>query len=237
MDLPDMQKRINGIVGLEDNFLHKGLREELVNYLASQGISERVQNAFREVPRHFFVEHSSERNAYKDMALPILFGQTISRPLTVARQTDLLEISAGEKILEIGTGSGFQTMILAALKAKVYSIERHRNLHLQAKQHKLNSKFLGSIFYFYGDGYQGLPAFQPFDKILVTAGATEIPSKLFAQLKPEGIMVIPIGEGENQVMLRIKREVNGEMSVKECGNFSFVPMLEGLPRLENEHYR
>lgn len=216
---------------LEDTFLHKGLREELIEYLQKQGISLRVAAAFREVPRHLFVESSLERKAYRDMALPILLGQTISRPLTVARQTELLEVKPGEKILEIGTGSGFQAMILAAMKANVYTVERHRNLYLKAKNHKLNNKFRNSIHYFHGDGYLGLKAYAPFDKILVTAGAIEIPQKVLAQLKPEGIMVIPVGDGEKQEMLKIQPLASGELKITNFGDFSFVPMLEGLPKL------
>lgn len=232
----NLDRKINSKYGqlnspeLEDSFLHKGLREELIEYLKRQNISTKILEAFREVPRHLFLESSLERKAYMDIALPILFDQTISRPLTVARQTELLEPKEGDKVLEIGTGSGFQAMILAALKTNVYTIERHRDLYLRAKNHKLNNKFRNSIHYFHGDGYLGLKAYQPFDKILVTAGASEIPKKLLSQLKYEGIMVIPVGEGDNQKMLKIKRLIDDKLEITNFGNFSFVPMLEGLPK-------
>jgi len=211
---------------MEDSFIHKGLRQKLVDEIARKGITcNRVLEAINKVPRHFFMDSSFTKFAYSDKAFPIEAGQTISQPYTVAFQTQLLDIKTGEKILEIGTGSGYQTAVLLELGAKVYTIERQRQLYLRAQM------VLGKMGYkphfFHGDGFAGKPTYGPFDKILVTAGAPEIPSELLKQLKVGGIMVIPIGDTQKQVMISIVRESEKEFDKIEHGNFLFVPMLKG----------
>lgn len=177
------------------------------------------------VPRHFFMDTSFVKYAYKDQAFPIGCGQTISQPYTVAYQTQLLEVKRHDKVLEVGTGSGYQTAVLLEMGAKVYTIERHRDLFIQAQS------FLPSIGYkanfFYGDGYEGQGSYGPFDKILVTAGASEIPQKLISQIKPGGIMVIPVGESNSQVMTRLVKTGQDEFEITEHGQFVFVPLLKG----------
>lgn len=177
------------------------------------------------VPRHFFMDTSFVKYAYKDQAFPIGCGQTISQPYTVAYQTQLLEVKRHDKVLEVGTGSGYQTAVLLEMGAKVYTIERHRDLFIQTQS------FLPSIGYkanfFYGDGYEGQASYGPFDKILVTAGASEIPQKLITQIKPGGIMVIPVGKSNSQVMTRLVKTVQDEIEITEHGQFVFVPLLKG----------
>ena len=213
---------------VEDNYRHKGLRQQMVNQLRADGITdERVLAAINEVPRHVFLDSSFVEYAYSDQPFSIGSGQTISQPSTVAAQTSLLSIGSGMKVLEIGTGSGYQACVLSAMGAKVFSIERQRNLYLRTKE------LLGQLHYrvktFLGDGYEGLPSYKPFDRIIITAGAPYIPPKLIDQLKPNGIMVIPMDRpsGEGQVMVRLTKLPDGTLSRAEFGDFKFVPMLTG----------
>ena len=211
----------------EDNYRHKGMRKQLVDLLRKKGISdERLLHAILHVPRHFFLDSAFDKVAYEDKAFPIAEGQTISQPYTVAYQTELLGVKPYEKILEIGTGSGYQSMILAEMSAQVYTIERQKKLFEEHRNFILRSKY-PNIKYFFGDGYEGLPTFAPFDKIIVTAAAPYIPPKLVDQLKPGGKMVIPVGEGSVQRMVRLTKEENGRTKEEVFDNFSFVPMVEG----------
>lgn len=208
---------------LEDNYKQRGLRNKLVKKLREKGISdENVLRAIGAVPRHFFFENALLEHAYQDKAFPIGEGQTISQPYTVAFQTEKLEIKPGDKVLEIGTGSGYQACILLEMGAKVYTIEYNRNLYENTRS------FLPSIgyspYFFYGDGSKGLPAKAPFDKILVTAGAPVVPTALTDQLNESGILVIPVGDRERQVMLRI-RKIEGKLTEEEFNYFAFVPLL------------
>lgn len=208
-----------------DNYRHKGLRKQLVQELLRKGITDQnVLRAIDKVPRHLFIDDAFIGFAYKDTAFQIGAGQTISQPYTVAFQTQLLQVKSGDKILEIGTGSGYQTCILLELGAKVFTIERQKALYDKTKA------FLPTLGYsprfFYGDGYKGLPVDAPFDKILVTCGAPYIPDALLAQLKPGGILVIPVGEGEVQIMTAVVRTADNQYDKSEFGTFSFVPMLE-----------
>lgn len=210
-----------------DSPRHKGLRKKLANGLKVKGIrNEGVLRAIGNVPRHLFMESSFVNFAYKDQAFPIGAGQTISQPYTVAFQTQLLEIKEGDKVLEIGTGSGYQAAVLVEIGAKVFTIERQKELY--NKVHK----FLPSIGYkpacFLGDGYKGLPDFAPFDKILVTAGAPAIPNDLKQQLKIGGKLVIPVGNKDHQEMYKIERVSETEFTSKKHGNFVFVPLLKGI---------
>lgn len=211
----------------EDTYRHKGLRRQLVDTLKQKGITdERILKAVGEVPRHFFLDSAFDKVAYEDRAFPIGESQTISQPYTVAYQSQLLEIKQYEKVLEIGTGSGYQAIILAEMGAKVFTIERQKKLFDQHKKFILRNKY-PNIKYFYGDGYEGLPTYGPFDKVIVTAAAPFVPPKLIEQLKAGGKMVIPLGEGSVQRMVRITKNENGSTSQETFDNFSFVPMLEG----------
>jgi len=206
-----------------DSYRHKGLRKQLVQLIRSKGIKdEAVLSAIEEIPRHWFMDSSFLEFAYQDKAFPIGSGQTISQPYTVAFQTELLQIKKNEKVLEVGTGSGYQASVLVKMGAKVFSIERQKNLFQKTKV------FLPSIGYrpklFFGDGYAGLPAFAPFDKIIITCGAPYIPEALIAQLKPGGIMVVPVGD-DVQTMTTLIKTSETEYVVKEHGSFRFVPML------------
>ena len=210
---------------MEDSYRHKGLRRKLIEELERRGISDPgVLEAFDKVPRHFFLDLAFTNQAYSNVAFQIGAGQTISHPYTVAFQSELLNVSKGAKVLEIGTGSGFQTSILSAMGAKVYSIERQKELYLKAKRiiHKLgyNPKL------FYGDGYKGQPSYAPYDRILVTCGAPFLPEELLNQLKIGGILVIPIGGGDSQIMTRYIKVSQEEITKDTYGDFSFVPMLE-----------
>lgn len=197
----------------------------MVAELREKGISdEEVLDAMYKVPRHFFLSSAFLEFAYQNKAFQIGAGQTISHPFTVAFQSQLLQLNRGDKVLEIGTGSGFQTSILCEMKAKVFSIERQKTLFDKTK--KLINRLGYSPKLFYGDGYKGKEAFAPYDKIIVTCGAPEVPTSLLDQLKVGGIMVIPVGDGESQVMMELKRISENEVLKKEHGNFSFVPMLE-----------
>ena len=209
---------------LTDTYLHQGLRAKLVKELASKGITDKnVLEAMGKLPRHFFFNTTFMKFAYEDKAFPIAAGQTISQPYTVAFQTQLLELKKGEKILEIGTGSGYQTSILIELGAKIFTVERQKELFDKTKS------LLSQIGYtpkmFYGDGYVGLEAFAPFDKILVTAGAPFIPEPLKKQLKIGGRLVIPVGQGEMQEMVLIERISELEFKQTQHGMFRFVPLL------------
>jgi protein-L-isoaspartate(D-aspartate) O-methyltransferase len=201
------------------------MRNQLAELLASKGIQDKkVLEAIRTIPRHLFMDSSFEDHAYQDKPFPIAADQTISQPYTVAFQTELLDLKAGQKVLEIGTGSGYQTAVLLQLKIKVFTIERQRELF---KKTNLFFKKLGyrPKKFIFGDGYKGLPEEAPFDRILVTAGAPEVPKKLLGQLKIGGKLVIPVGE-EDQEMLRITRKSDTEFAQEEFGTFRFVPLLE-----------
>jgi protein-L-isoaspartate(D-aspartate) O-methyltransferase len=208
-----------------DTYRHKGLRKKLVESIAEKGITDQqVLDAMHKVPRHLFMDNAFVNFAYQDKAFPIGASQTISQPYTVAFQSQLLEIKKGDKVLEIGTGSGYQACVLAEMGAKVFSIERHRSLHQSSKQ--LLEKLGYNIKLFFGDGYKGLPAYAPFDKIIITAAAPTIPTDLKEQLKKGGYLVIPLGEGDAQQMLRLTKITEKDFHQEQFGYFSFVPMLE-----------
>ena len=210
---------------LKDTYRHQGKRKLLIGELKQMGIkSASILEAFYQVPRHFFMDLALDDLAYTNAAFQIGSGQTISHPYTVAFQTELLELNSKMKVLEIGTGSGFQTCILCALGAKVYSIERHQELHLKADAMVKHFKFDARLRY--GDGFLGWPSYAPFDRIIVTCGAPEIPLELKKQLAVGGIMIIPVGEGVEQVMLKIVRLNEHEFTQQQFGTFKFVPMLE-----------
>lgn len=208
---------------IEDNYKQRGLRNKLVKKLREKGISnEGVLSAIGKVPRHAFFDDALLIHAYEDKAFPIGEGQTISQPYTVAFQTEKLNIKAGDKVLEIGTGSGYQAAILLELGAKVYTIEYNKKLYERTRD------FLPTLgykpFFFYGDGSKGIPAKAPYDKIIVTAGAPVVPAALTDQLNENGILIIPVGDRETQKMLRITK-VNGNLKQETFDNFAFVPLL------------
>jgi protein-L-isoaspartate(D-aspartate) O-methyltransferase len=210
---------------LKDTFKHKGRRRQLIEELATMGIHDtKILDAFNAIPRHFFLDLAFDEQAYTNMAFQIGSGQTISHPFTVAFQTQLLELEKSMKVLEIGTGSGFQTCILCQLGARVYSIERHQPLHVAARRILDFFRFNASLFF--GDGYKGNKVYAPYDRILVTCGAPDVPQELLAQLKVGGIMVIPVGEGAEQKMLKIQKTSETDIDITEFGTFKFVPMLE-----------
>ena len=207
-----------------DSFRHQGLRKQLIEHLGSKGITNlKVLNAINKIPRHLFMDNAFVNFSYQDKAFPIGAGQTISQPYTVAFQSQLLEIKPYEKVLEVGTGSGYQAAVLSLLDAEVFTIERQRELFLKTK------KFLPTLGYncmfVYGDGYKGMPNFAPFDKIIITCGAPFIPEDLVTQLKVGGRMVAPIGDGDIQVMHLIEKISETENRITTHGKFSFVPML------------
>lgn len=211
----------------EDTYLQKGLRKQLIKILREKGIKdERVLAAIEAIPRHFFLDPAFERQAYEDRAFPITANQTISQPYTVAYQTQLLDIQKFDKVLEIGTGSAYQACVLAELGASVYTIERQKALYDYVGQFFFIKNY-PKIKRFYGDGFLGLPTYAPFDKIIITAAAPFIPPKLVEQLKPGGIMVVPVGDDSGQKMMRITKDAQGNVKEEELGDFSFVPMLEG----------
>ena len=204
---------------------HKGLRNQLVKIIKAKGIkNKKVLDAISKVPRHLFMDSGFIDFAYKDQAFPIAANQTISQPYTVAFQTELLEIEEGDKVLEIGTGSGYQTAVLITLKAEVYSIERQKELYEKARKYLPKIGYVAKKLSF-GDGYKGWPAFAPFDKILVTAGAPEVPKALLSQLKIGGRLVIPVGD-DIQTMTVYIRKSEKEFEKHEYGEFRFVPMLK-----------
>ena len=211
---------------MQDSFLHKGKRKILVEYLRDKiGISDiNVLKAMNEVPRHLFLESIFEDFAYQDRAFPILAQQTISHPSTVAEQTELLELQEKEKVLEIGTGSGYQTAVLVAMNTWVYTVERQKELHDFA-QKQLRELHLRPKFQSFGDGFAGLPTFAPFDKILVTCGAEILPTELLHQLKVGGKMVIPLGKTDEQILTRFTKKSEKEFEKEEFGAYKFVPML------------
>jgi len=218
-------------VSREDEYLFMGKRKRLVAQLKVKGITdERVLAAIEKIPRHLFFDDTTGRpalidHAYSDKALPIGAGQTISQPYTVAFQTQQLSISRGDKVLEIGTGCGYQTAVLLEMGAKVYSVERQKTLYDKTRLFLPYIGYTGARL-IYGDGYKGMPQFAPFDKIIVTAGAPYIPNDLLVQLKVGGIMLIPLGEGNVQQMVWLCRKSATEFDRKELGEFKFVPLLQ-----------
>jgi len=212
---------------MQDSFVHKGKRKILVEYLREKiGISdENVLKAMNEVPRHLFLESVFEDFAYEDRAFPIAANQTISHPSTVAEQTELLEVQEKEKILEIGTGCGYQTAVLVTMNAFVYTVERQKDLHDFA-QKKLREMHLRPKFQSFGDGFLGLPTFAPFDKVLVTCGAEILPIELLKQLRIGGKMVIPMGKTDEQILYRFTKISEKEFEKEEFGAYKFVPMLQ-----------
>lgn len=211
----------------DDDYKHKGLRKQLVEELREKGIrDELVLQAINNIPRHFFLDPAFERIAYEDRAFPITAGQTISQPYTVAFQTQLLQIKRHDKILEIGTGSAYQACVLAEMGVKVFSIERQKELYDFVSNFFFIKQYR-SLKRFYGDGFEGLQTYAPFDKIIITAAAPFIPPKLVEQLKPGGIMVAPVGDDNGQKMMRITKDTEGNILTEELGDFSFVPMLQG----------
>jgi len=210
----------------KESYRHKGLRKKLIEEVRNKGIrNEEVLDAMGRVPRHLFMDSGFINFSYTDKAFPIAAGQTISQPYTVAFQTELLEVSRHLKVLEVGTGSGYQTAVLLELGARVYTIERQRQLFLEAQKTltPLNYKPV----YFYGDGYEGVPSYAPFDRILVTAAAREIPQSLLNQVAIGGILVVPEGGQSGQKMIKVVRESKDSFQRSEHGYFSFVPMLKG----------
>ena len=208
-----------------DSYRHKGMRKKLVESLRGKGIhDEKVLEAIESVPRHFFLDRAFTEQAYEDIAFRIGAGQTISQPYTVAFQTQELKVKKGDKILEIGTGSGYQASILCAMGAKLVSIERQKELYLNAKVILQELGFNPKLIY--GDGFKGNETYAPYDKIIVTCGAPYIPDDLLKQLKPGGRVIIPVGEGEVQKMILILKDKDGNLKKEEKGNFRFVPMLK-----------
>ena len=211
----------------EDTYRHKGLRKKLVDSIRDKGITdENVLKAMMNIPRHYFLDTALENISYQDRAFPIGEGQTISQPYTVAYQTQLLEILPYEKVLEIGTGSAYQATVLAEMGATVFTIERQKKLFDLNKSFILKSKY-PNIKFFYGDGFEGLPTFGPFDKIIITAAAPFVPPRLIEQLKEGGIMVIPLEDNGKQKMMRITKNADSNLKEETFSDFSFVPMLKG----------
>ncbi|OWY25116.1 protein-L-isoaspartate(D-aspartate) O-methyltransferase [Sphingobacteriales bacterium UPWRP_1] len=212
---------------LEDNYKHIGMRRKLLRELAQEGITDRrVLDAMFVVPRHLFFEKAFVEKAYENNAFPIGEGQTISQPYTVAYQTQLLNVQATDKVLEIGTGSGYQACVLAEMGARVITIERNHKLFEKARQ-LIAQLGYQNITVVFGDGYEGAPVYAPFDKILVTAAAPQVPPKLFEQLKTGGVMVIPVGNDDSQNMLKITKLSETDYKEETGPMFKFVPMLKG----------
>lgn len=210
-----------------DSFEAKGKRQKLIDSLRSKGIdNEDVLEAMNRVPRHIFMDNAFLHHAYQDKAFPISSGQTISQPYTVAFQTSLLKLKKRSKILEIGTGSGYQTAILLEMGARVYTIERHRELY--AKAQKTLGMLGYSAHYFFGDGFAGKEQYGPYDGILITAGAPYIPDLLLSQLKTGGLLVAPVGTSGTQVMTLVERRGETDFETTTHGYFSFVPMIKGV---------
>jgi protein-L-isoaspartate(D-aspartate) O-methyltransferase len=212
---------------MEDSFRHKGLRQKLVEELRQKGIrDERVLAAIGKVPRHVFMDSSFINYSYKDKAFPIGAGQTISQPYTVAFQTQLLDVQPGDKVLEVGTGSGYQAAILVEMGARVFTVERQKELYVKAMQVLPQLGYRPNFFF--SDGTMGLPAYAPFDKIIVTAAAEEIPNTLIQQLKVGGRLVIPVGKRNAQQMMLVEKISESEFRTTSHGNFIFVPLLKGI---------
>jgi len=212
---------------MTDTFEAKGKRKKLVEELRQKGIvDEDVLRAIDTVPRHLFMDPAFLIHAYVDKAFPITSGQTISQPYTVAIQTSLLRVKKRDKILEIGTGSGYQAAILAEMGAKVYTIERFRELFLKAQRTLTSLGYTADFFY--GDGYEGKPQYGPFDGIIITAAAPEVPQTLLQQLKTGGRLIIPVGRSGSQVMTVVERTGTDSFGYSEHGDFIFVPMLKGM---------
>ncbi|MFD2921662.1 protein-L-isoaspartate(D-aspartate) O-methyltransferase [Terrimonas rubra] len=210
-----------------DEYRHKGLRRKLVDVISAKGITdEQVLSVIGNVPRHFFLDSAFDDVAYEDRAFPIGEGQTISQPFTVAYQTQLLQLQPNMKVLEIGTGSAYQAVVLAEMGVKVFTIERQKKLFESNKVFAFLKKYI-NIKFFYGDGFLGLPTYGPFDRVIITAAAPIVPPKLIEQLKHGGMMVIPLGVGDVQQMRRITKNADGSLSEERFSDFSFVPMLEG----------
>lgn len=218
---------------LVDDFRHKGMRKRLMRELAMLGIKDNnVLQAMDRVPRHFFLQSAFVEYAYENMAFPIGVEQTISAPMTVATQSELLQLQPGMKVLEIGTGSGYQTAVLFEMGAKVFSIERQKSLHDFSKNLLAQMKVKAHLTY--GNGYKGLPSFAPFDRIIITCATPEIPEELLLQLKPGGRMVMPFDHGTEQSMLVIHEDPSGEFIIESHGKCAFVPMLQNRnPRNTN----
>lgn len=211
----------------EDTYQHKGLRKRLIDQLRAKGItSERVLEALYNVPRHFFLDSAFDKIAYEDRAFPIAQDQTISQPYTVAYQTQLLDLHNNERVLEIGTGSAYQACVLAEMGAWVFTIERQRKLFDNNKDFSFKAKY-PKIKFFYGDGFEGLPTYAPFHKIIITAAAPYVPQKLIEQLKTGGVMVLPVNEDKSQRMWRLTKKEDGTYGKEMFDSFSFVPMMEG----------
>ncbi|MGB0887850.1 MAG: protein-L-isoaspartate(D-aspartate) O-methyltransferase [Vicingaceae bacterium] len=211
-----------------DTYRHKGLRRQLAEVLAKKGIKSRaVLTAIENIPRHLFIPNTAlHKHAYEDKPFPIGSQQTISQPYTVAFQTELLDLKPREKVLEIGTGSGYQTAVLLEMGVKVFSIERQKALYERTKQLLPELNYKTNCKLFYGDGYKGLPTFAPFDKIIVTAGAPYIPEDLLTQLKVGGMLVIPVDEGDSQRMKKIVKLSETNFETEDLSLFRFVPLLK-----------
>ena len=213
---------------LKDDYRHKGLRKRLVKELEEKGIDDRdVLRAIEEVPRHIFLDGAFLEYAYQDRAFPIDSGQTISQPYTVARQSSLLQVKRSHRILEVGTGSGYQAAVLDRMRGRVVSVERHKKLYEKARY--VLERYGFKVRCLFGDGYEGAPAFAPFDRILVTCGAPDIPDSLLDQLAPGGLMVVPVGEEEQRMKL-VQKDAEGRVSVEDYGAFWFVPMIDRKER-------
>jgi len=218
---------------LKDSYRHKGLRRQLIQSLREKGIrDERVLQAMSDLPRHYFLEKAFEEKAYEDIPFPIGNEQTISQPYTVAYMTELLKVEKRQKVLEIGTGSGYQAAILSMLGARVHTIERHQDLYERTTD-LLGKLGFSHIRTYWRDGYKGLPELAPFDRIIVTAGAPEIPDALLDQLAPEGIMVIPVGK-KQQKMHRLTKRADGVFQDEVLGPFRFVPFVGGKSTSKNK---
>jgi protein-L-isoaspartate(D-aspartate) O-methyltransferase len=217
----------------KDELRHKGLRKQLMDSIRKKGITdERVLAAMENIPRHFFMDPALDSIAYEDRAFPIDAEQTISQPFTVAYQTQLLKVRSGEKILEVGTGSVYQASVLAEMGAHVFTIERQRRLYDNTRHFVLRDRYPESTLrFFFGDGFEGLPYYAPFDKIIITCGAPFVPPKLVDQLRPGGIMVVPVAEDEHHRMLRVVKQEDESYTEEEFSEFSFVPMLGGTNEL------
>lgn len=214
---------------MEDSFKHQGLRRKLVEEIKKKGIKdEKVLNAIGKIPRHLFIDKAFLEFAYQDKAFPIEAGQTISQPYTVAYQTEHLLLEKGQKVLEIGTGSGYQTCVLCEMGVKVFSIERQKTLFERTK--KMFEGFGYHAKLFYGDGFKGLPSFAPFDKIIITCGAPYVPGELITQLKPGGFMLVPVGSLQEQIMTIVIKKDATNHEIIELDKFKFVPMLENKAR-------